>query len=1009
MTLNRIPLFISSTFRDMHAERDFLRNVVFPDLEERLHQHGCFMDPVDLRWGVDPSHAVDRESEERLILRLCLEEIDRSRPLFIGLLGDRYGWVPDSPTMEAALDGTGLPPSPKLESVTALEIRYGALVDKGRSDRTLFYFRELDSRTMSPEDRAHYSDRAAGRESSADLLDQLKSELQSLMPHSVRSYEASWDADRQRVTGLEQFGRAVLEDLWTLLEPEVAARAVAGGWVARAIRAHDQRMAELGSGFVGRAAPLDLLGAFAQGEGDATPIMVTGGPGCGKSSLLAKLVQQAREEAPGLKVLYHSAPSSAAPRDLDRLLRCWEVELGCAPDRPDYVEAVSGDDRRAHRLSADVLHALSLHQGPVLIVVDGLDELLELGETFLLDAPTLLPRHVRLLASCSVETDEPGWRRVHIGGLDAEEGAAMVRALLTQARKVLPQPVMNALLAQATDTADGGGISPSWLRAAFDDLQSLGEDDFTELGAGGHTGVAGVNALLRQRIAAFPRSLDAMLDRRLAFIESQLGEEPVSVLLKTLTGERGRFPARHLAAVFHWFGLVPRDSAIARARRLLRGWVTVNPDDGLWTIVSKPFLDACQTRYLGDPEARERWHSRFGRFVESLKRAERGDLDNFWHWMLAFDEYDPFERACIDGNVLALRAMVRDGHDLDADGGFGAPPLFTAVSFGTPDAVRTLLDAGANVNAEDQWEGQTPLCYAFNSSNPDPRIIRLLLSRGARLGTEDSSSLLSAAAGTGRLDIVELVVERGADPEALHAAATAASRRGYWPLANWLAEESRKAGGPEVPILTPDEVAWLQAAWDGDVSALNLLRGRVRVNCCDAAGCSALHLTAGRHIEAMAFLLGAGADPNLQDGNGCTPLGTLLHITDPDPEATVDLLLTGGADPRIADTNGRTPLHAAYQQPEVTRRLLEAGADARAKELHFGWTALHYCARWIHSDGDAANRVEVAAALLAADPSLTELRDDEGKTAQDHLAEALDEHASSEAVEDLALMLMPRW
>ena len=32
------PLFVSSTFRDMHAERDHLRSVVFPALEERLRE-----------------------------------------------------------------------------------------------------------------------------------------------------------------------------------------------------------------------------------------------------------------------------------------------------------------------------------------------------------------------------------------------------------------------------------------------------------------------------------------------------------------------------------------------------------------------------------------------------------------------------------------------------------------------------------------------------------------------------------------------------------------------------------------------------------------------------------------------------------------------------------------------------------------------------------------------------------------------------------------------------------
>ena len=44
------PIFITSTFRDMHAERDHLRNVVFPALAERLESRRVRLEPIDLRW-----------------------------------------------------------------------------------------------------------------------------------------------------------------------------------------------------------------------------------------------------------------------------------------------------------------------------------------------------------------------------------------------------------------------------------------------------------------------------------------------------------------------------------------------------------------------------------------------------------------------------------------------------------------------------------------------------------------------------------------------------------------------------------------------------------------------------------------------------------------------------------------------------------------------------------------------------------------------------------------------
>lgn len=44
-------VFISSTFRDMHAERDHLVKVVFPELRERLEKHRIHLIDIDLRCG----------------------------------------------------------------------------------------------------------------------------------------------------------------------------------------------------------------------------------------------------------------------------------------------------------------------------------------------------------------------------------------------------------------------------------------------------------------------------------------------------------------------------------------------------------------------------------------------------------------------------------------------------------------------------------------------------------------------------------------------------------------------------------------------------------------------------------------------------------------------------------------------------------------------------------------------------------------------------------------------
>ena len=53
----QVRVFISSTFRDMHAERDHLATVVFPELRERIEQFGLEFFDVNLRWSVPAKNA----------------------------------------------------------------------------------------------------------------------------------------------------------------------------------------------------------------------------------------------------------------------------------------------------------------------------------------------------------------------------------------------------------------------------------------------------------------------------------------------------------------------------------------------------------------------------------------------------------------------------------------------------------------------------------------------------------------------------------------------------------------------------------------------------------------------------------------------------------------------------------------------------------------------------------------------------------------------------------------
>lgn len=256
-------------------------------------------------------------------------------------------------------------------------------------------------------------------------------------------------------------------------------------------------------------------------------------------------------------------------------------------------------------------------------------------------------------------------------------------------------------------------------------------------------------------------------------------------------------------------------------------------------------------------------------------------------------DYTALMKAAGEGNLEICRLLIDNGADISATNSFGDTAFDLAVSvkssdsshkevcalLGEPDSfakVKKFIENGGDINAKNVW-----------------------------------STLLVEASASGYTSVCKLLIENGADPNAMggasYTALMMAARKGNLDICRLLIDNGAKIN---ISNYEGNELVWAIMREDAD------------------------------NLEVCKFLIKNGAEVNAQDEYGRTPLMVAAQL---DKTDVCRLLIENGANVNAFDRAGDTPLiwAAIRGNAETCKALIELGAEVKIKDRS-GANALKY-------------------------------------------------------------------
>ena len=282
-------------------------------------------------------------------------------------------------------------------------------------------------------------------------------------------------------------------------------------------------------------------------------------------------------------------------------------------------------------------------------------------------------------------------------------------------------------------------------------------------------------------------------------------------------------------------------------------------------------------------------------------------------------EITPYCAARLKGRDRVADYLLQHGATMD---------IHIAAYLGDYDAVRSHLDNDADLinsgylqavmlpagnphsfeHRETAWA--TPLCYAIMGGNP--AIVELLISRGATIKPH-SERFLDYAVSEDRVEITKLLLENGADPSKVPCILDDNSE---------MRVLLKAYGVPPKDINAQNHMGWppLVYACRGDngehpEEIQRLLKLGADIDIQNYKGKTGLHCAAkAGFLNVIKLLIEKGATLDATDNDCETPLFEAIRSTiksGKKQQEALETLLVKGADPNVKNRKGLTPLQVA--------------------------------------------------------------------------------------------------